>query len=150
MQGRSGGRSTRPKKLTPKQNVHIFREEQIDTVSADIDAVRNQVETGVEKSEESVSALICLVIYSVAFTLLTLFTRNTICSKPSRRRRPSKRTTRSRMHTYQRHLPSRVISNMTCCTRKHGSSLTRISGRRRRSKTATSSRIVWTRRTSSP
>ena len=57
MQGRAGGRSTRPKKLTPKQNVSIFREEQIDTVSADLDALRNPVETGVEKSEESVSKI---------------------------------------------------------------------------------------------
>lgn len=49
------GRHTRPKKLTPKQNVPIFREEQVDTASTLDDAVRNQVETGVEKSEESVS-----------------------------------------------------------------------------------------------
>lgn len=48
------GRHTRPKKLTPKQNVHIFREEQVDSVT-DIDAIRNQVDTGVEKAEESVS-----------------------------------------------------------------------------------------------
>lgn len=51
---RATGRHTRPKKLTPKQNVHIFREEQVDAIN-DIDAVRNQVETGVEKAEESVS-----------------------------------------------------------------------------------------------
>ncbi|KAK5950541.1 Enhancer of polycomb-like protein 1 [Knufia fluminis] len=49
---RATGRHTRPKKLTPKQNVHIFREEQVDAIN-DIDAVRNQVETGVEKAEES-------------------------------------------------------------------------------------------------
>lgn len=55
------GRHTRPKKLTPKQNVHIFREEQVDATN-DVDAVRNQVETGVEKAEESVSELTCLVI----------------------------------------------------------------------------------------
>lgn len=47
------GRHTRPKKLTPKQNVPIFREEQVDTATADADALRNQIETGVEKSEES-------------------------------------------------------------------------------------------------
>lgn len=47
-------RSTRPKKLTAKQNVPIFREEQVDNIN-DVDAIRNQVETGVEKAEESVS-----------------------------------------------------------------------------------------------
>lgn len=51
------GRHTRPKKLTPKQNVPIFREEQVDTVNPQDDSLRNQVETGVEKSEESVSHL---------------------------------------------------------------------------------------------
>ncbi|KAK5106496.1 Enhancer of polycomb-like protein 1 [Lithohypha guttulata] len=45
-------RSTRPKKLTAKQNVPIFREEQVDNIN-DVDAIRNQVETGVEKAEES-------------------------------------------------------------------------------------------------
>lgn len=49
------GRNTRPKKLTPKQNVPIFREEQVESASNLEDAIRNQVETGVEKSEESVS-----------------------------------------------------------------------------------------------
>lgn len=48
------GRHTRPKKLTPKQNVHIFREEQIDALN-DFDANRSQIETGVEKAEEAVS-----------------------------------------------------------------------------------------------
>lgn len=48
------GRHTRPKKLTPKQNVHIFREDQIDPVN-DFDANRGPIETGVEKAEESVS-----------------------------------------------------------------------------------------------
>ena len=47
------GRHTRPKKLTTKQNVHIFREEQVDDIN-DHDAIRNQIETGVEKAEESV------------------------------------------------------------------------------------------------
>lgn len=48
------GRSTRPKKLTAKQNVQIFREEQVDNIN-DLDAIRTAVETGVEKAEESVS-----------------------------------------------------------------------------------------------
>ncbi|KAF7846306.1 hypothetical protein BT93_L4637 [Corymbia citriodora subsp. variegata] len=46
------GRHTRPKKLTPKQNVYIFREEQVDSLN-DVDATRGPVETGVDKSEES-------------------------------------------------------------------------------------------------
>lgn len=50
------GRHTRPKKLTPKQNVQIFREEQVDTAN-DFDANRGPVETGVEKAEESVCFL---------------------------------------------------------------------------------------------
>lgn len=48
------GRHTRPKKLTPKQNVPIYREEQVDQIN-DADAIRNQIDTGVEKAEESVS-----------------------------------------------------------------------------------------------
>lgn len=48
------GRHTRPKKLTPKQNVPLYREEQVDQVS-DGEAIRNQIDTGVEKAEESVS-----------------------------------------------------------------------------------------------
>lgn len=52
MSTRALGRSTRPKKLTPKQNVQIFREEQVDNIN-DLDAVRTQIETGVEKAEES-------------------------------------------------------------------------------------------------
>ena len=51
------GRHTRPKKLTPKQNVPIFREEQVESASAEAEALRNQIDTGVEKSEESVSPL---------------------------------------------------------------------------------------------
>lgn len=54
MSTRATGRHTRPKKLTPKQNVPIFREEQVDLVQ-DFEANRSLVETGVEKAEESVS-----------------------------------------------------------------------------------------------
>lgn len=58
------GRHTRPKKLNPKQNVQIFREEHVELF--DYDAARAFIETGVEKSEESVSPnqsqrRICLV-----------------------------------------------------------------------------------------
>ena len=53
MSTRATARHTRPKKLTPKQNVQIFREEQIETL-IDVDTGRGQIETGVEKAEESV------------------------------------------------------------------------------------------------
>ena len=49
---RLAGRHTRPKKLNPKQNVQIFREDQVEQI--DYDAIRGTVETGVEKNEESV------------------------------------------------------------------------------------------------
>jgi len=50
-----GGRATRPKKLNAKQNVQIFREEQVTRDLIDYDAARLTIETGVEKNEESVS-----------------------------------------------------------------------------------------------
>jgi hypothetical protein len=50
-----GGRATRPKKLNAKQNVQIFREEQVARDLIDYDAARLTIETGVEKNEESVS-----------------------------------------------------------------------------------------------
>ena len=71
------GRHTRPKKLTPKQNVHIFREEQVDNVN-DIDAIRNQVDTGVEKAEEAVR---CTYLIDHSLRVLTIFCRNTICNR---------------------------------------------------------------------
>ncbi|OAL22787.1 hypothetical protein AYO22_06695 [Fonsecaea multimorphosa] len=46
------GRATRPKKLNSKQNVQIFREDQVDPIS-DYDTQRAAIETGVEKAEES-------------------------------------------------------------------------------------------------
>ncbi|KIW35470.1 uncharacterized protein PV07_02166 [Cladophialophora immunda] len=46
------GRATRPKKLNSKQNVQIFREDQVDPPS-DYDTQRAAIETGVEKAEES-------------------------------------------------------------------------------------------------
>lgn len=50
------GRNTRPKKLSPKQNVPIHRESEVD-LQPDLDPARavSTVETGVEKGEESVS-----------------------------------------------------------------------------------------------
>ncbi|KIW90358.1 uncharacterized protein Z519_09003 [Cladophialophora bantiana CBS 173.52] len=46
------GRATRPKKLNSKQNVQIFREDQVDPPS-DYETQRAAIETGVEKAEES-------------------------------------------------------------------------------------------------
>ncbi|EXJ85399.1 hypothetical protein A1O1_05763 [Capronia coronata CBS 617.96] len=49
---RAAGRHTRPKKLNAKQNVPIFREDQVDSL-VDYDLQRAAIETGVEKAEES-------------------------------------------------------------------------------------------------
>jgi hypothetical protein len=46
---------TRPKKLTPKAPIPIYREHQIDDLEEEIQNGLQQVETGVEKAEESVS-----------------------------------------------------------------------------------------------
>lgn len=46
---------TRPKKLTPKAAIPIIREDEIDLVDDDPQTSLQQVETGVEKAEESVS-----------------------------------------------------------------------------------------------
>ena len=51
---RATGRHTRPKKLNAKQNVQIFREDQVEP-QPDYDSQRAQIETGVEKAEEAVS-----------------------------------------------------------------------------------------------
>lgn len=48
-------RSTRPKKLTSKQPIPIFREDQIDLIEDDLQATLQAIETGVEKAEETVS-----------------------------------------------------------------------------------------------
>lgn len=50
---RATGR-TRPKKLAPRQNIQIVREDQVDSV-VDFDSGRGPIETGVEKAEEAVS-----------------------------------------------------------------------------------------------
>ena len=71
---RALGRATRPKKLTPKQNVHIFREEQVDSIN-DTDALRTQIETGVDKAEESVSTYLKLDVN------IADVGRNFICNK---------------------------------------------------------------------
>lgn len=46
---------TRPKKLTPKASIPIVREDEIDTIDEDLQTTLQQIETGVEKAEESVS-----------------------------------------------------------------------------------------------
>ena len=56
---RATGRHTRPKKLNAKQNVQIFREDQVESL-IDYDSQRAQIETGVEKAEESVSSTLAL------------------------------------------------------------------------------------------
>lgn len=48
-------RATRPKKLTPKQPIPIFREDQIDLTEDDPQTTLQAIETGVEKAEETVS-----------------------------------------------------------------------------------------------
>jgi hypothetical protein len=45
---------TRPKKLTSKASIPIVREDQIDVIDEEVQATLQQVETGVEKAEESV------------------------------------------------------------------------------------------------
>lgn len=79
---RSLARATRPKKLTTKQHVQIFREEQVDNIN-DHEAVRTQIETGVEKAEESVSSL------TLFFPLITLTTLG-ISSSTGHTRRQSR------------------------------------------------------------
>ncbi|EEA18929.1 Enhancer of polycomb-like protein 1 [Talaromyces marneffei ATCC 18224] len=44
---------TRPKKLTSKASIPIVREDQIDAIDEDVQSALQQVETGVEKAEES-------------------------------------------------------------------------------------------------
>ncbi|EDN04564.1 predicted protein [Histoplasma mississippiense (nom. inval.)] len=46
-------RSTRPKKLTSKQPIPIFREDQIDIIEDDLQTTLQAIDTGVEKAEET-------------------------------------------------------------------------------------------------
>ena len=50
-------RTTRPKKLTSKQPVPIYREDQIDLIEDDPQNNLQAIETGVEKAEETVSVM---------------------------------------------------------------------------------------------
>ena len=47
---------TRPKKLTSKASIPIVREQDIDIIDDEVQNALQQVETGVEKAEESVSS----------------------------------------------------------------------------------------------
>lgn len=46
---------TRPKKLTSKASIPIVREQDIDLIEDEVQNALQQIETGVEKAEESVS-----------------------------------------------------------------------------------------------
>jgi len=48
---------TRPKKLTPKASIPIVGETEIDIIDDEVQSTLQQIETGVEKAEESVSAV---------------------------------------------------------------------------------------------
>lgn len=54
---------TRPKKLTSKASIPIVREEEIDALDEDVQN-HQQIETGVEKAEESVSPPLATVLAS--------------------------------------------------------------------------------------
>lgn len=47
---------TRPKKLTSKAPIPIVRENGLDFIDDEVQSALQQIETGVEKAEESVSA----------------------------------------------------------------------------------------------
>ena len=51
---------TRPKKLTSKAPIPIVNEDDIDIIDDEVQSSLQQIETGVEKAEESVSPLPCL------------------------------------------------------------------------------------------
>lgn len=48
---------TRPKKLTSKASIPIVREHEIDIIDDEVQNALQQIETGVEKAEESVSVV---------------------------------------------------------------------------------------------
>ena len=158
-------RATRPKKLNSKQNVQIFREDQIESL-ADYDSQRAAIETGVEKAEEAV----CCPLFpshlrdpSVAVSsssslshphLGALFTyhfdRNTIFNRPSKHLKLQKPMQRSKMHTFPPHPPSPVMSNMMSSTQKDINFQPHTFARLPQWKTAQECRIVWTTRMNLP
>lgn len=55
---------TRPKKLTSKASIPVVRESEIDAIDDDTQSALQQIETGVEKAEESVSPSFALILAS--------------------------------------------------------------------------------------
>lgn len=169
---RATGR-TRPKKLAPRQNIQIVREDQVDSL-VEFDSGRGPIETGVEKAEESVCNPLVVARFALTVdccprlpgyhirhtTSLRLgiplspaamqhhadcvSVRNIIFSKPSKHRNFKKKMQRSKMGTFPRHLPSLATFSMTCCIRKASNSQRPISGRRRRSRTVLAVHTAWT------
>ena len=70
-----------PKKLNAKQNVQIFREDQVDSL-IDYDSQRAAIETGVEKAEEAVRACHLLSLTHPPVDFVTLFTSRCLLSHP--------------------------------------------------------------------
>lgn len=62
---------TRPKKLTSKASIPIVREHEIDLVDDEIQATLLQIETGVEKAEESVSTPIVHLFLASSLHVVT-------------------------------------------------------------------------------
>lgn len=48
---------TRPKKLTSKAVVPIYKENQVDSIDSEVQNTLQAIETGVEKAEETVSVV---------------------------------------------------------------------------------------------
>ncbi len=76
--------------------------------------------------------------------------RNTISNKPSKRPKPQRQTRKSKMHTFPRHLPLPVMSNMTYSIPSAFNSRPRTSAPRPRSKTVQECHIAWTKRMNLP
>lgn len=84
---------TRPKKLTSKVSVPIVREHEIDIVDDEVQSSLQQIETGVEKAEESVSCHPRLIL-----AMPEKKSRDTIPTSPhpSKRVLPQKKATKQR------------------------------------------------------
>lgn len=119
---RAAGRHTRPKKLNAKQNVPIFREDQVDSL-VDYDLQRAAIDTGVEKAEESVCCSPCsplsrafVPVFSASGSFLSL------CPLPSClviiTTRLSKTPSGSPIHSWSHHLLTPlVLARNTICNK---------------------------------